>query len=143
MKASISWGSQKQRTIALSSCEAEIVALSEAAKDALYLRNILDELGALPEGTTSMATDNKAAHDLSYNPEHHKRTKHIERRHFFVRECVEDLKLTVPLVKTTENLADFFTKPLPAKTFFNVRNTIMNIKGNHLAEQPKRGARAW
>ena len=104
------------------------MALSEAAKDALYFRKVLDELGALPDKATPLATDNKAARDLSYNPEHHKRTKHVERRHFFVRECVEDLKITVPLVKTTENLADFFTKPLPAKTFFTMRNIIMNIK---------------
>ena len=130
-RACISWGSQKQRTIALSSCEAEIVALSEASKDVLYFRKVMDELQVLPEGATRLATDNKAAHDLSYNPEHHKRTKHVERRHFFVRECVEDMKISVPLVKTTENLADFFTKPLPAKAFFKLRNTIMNIKSEH------------
>ena len=128
--ACISWGSQKQRTIALSSCEAEIVALSEAAKDTLYFRKILEELGVPHAGATRLATDNKAAHDLSYNPEHHKRTKHVDRRHFFIRECVEDMKITVPLVKTTDNLADFFTKPLPAKTFYNMRNAIMNIRSN-------------
>ena len=122
--------------LSLSSCEAEIAALSEAAKDTLYTRTILQEMGVTQQDPTALATDNKAAHDLSYNPEHHKRTKHVERRHFFIRECVEDMKLTVPLVKTTENLADFFTKPLAAKNFFNMRNAIMNIKGDHTEEQP-------
>ena len=136
-KACISWGSQKQRTIALSSCEAEIVALSEAAKDTLYFRKVLEELGTPSKSATALATDNKAARDLAYNPEHHKRTKHVERRHFFIRECVEDMKIAVPLVKTTDNLADFFTKPLPAKTFFTMRNEIMNIKGDHTTAQPK------
>ena len=95
-KAAISWASAKQPTVALSSCEAEIMALSEASKEALGLRGLLDELGVLPAGPTALATDNSAARDLAYNPEYHKRVKHIERRHFFVRECVENFQLVVP-----------------------------------------------
>ena len=45
------------------------------------------------------------------------RTKHIDRRHFFVRECVENMQLRVPFVGTADNAADFFTKPLAAKAF--------------------------
>ena len=71
--------------------------------------------------------DNKAAGDLAYNPEHHPKTKHIDRRHFYVRECVEDLKIRVPFVASHDNLADFFTKPLNAKNFFRLRDIIMNI----------------
>ena len=51
----------------------------------------------------------------------------MERRHFFIRELVEDNKIRVPYVNTADNLADFFTKPLPAKQFFAMRNKIMNI----------------
>eukprot|EP00965_Chrysotila_dentata_P056691 1880533-Pleurochrysis_carterae.AAC.1 len=81
--AAISWSSKKQPTVALSSCEAEIVAASEATKEAVYLRALLADLGyACPE-PTSLALDNKSAIDLAYNPEHHQRTKHINRRHFF------------------------------------------------------------
>ena len=69
----------------------------------------------------------KAAGDLAYNPEHHPKTKHIDRRHFYVRECVEDLKIRVPFVASHDNLADFFTKPLNAKNFFRLRDIIMNI----------------
>ena len=79
--AAISWSSKKQPTIALSSCEAEIMAASEGAKEAIYLRNFLSELGENTDAPTALATDNRAAQDLSYNPEHHARTKHIERRH--------------------------------------------------------------
>ena len=71
--------------------------------------------------------DNKAAGDLAYNPEHHPMTKHIDRRHFYVRECVEDLKIRVPFVASHDNLADFFTTPLNAKNFFRLRDIIMNI----------------
>ena len=53
--------------------------------------------------------------------------KHVERRHFFVRECVENLQIVVPFVASAENLADFFTKVLPPKQFFALRDKIMNV----------------
>ena len=62
---------------------------------------------------TSTATDSKGAHDLSYNPEFHARSKHIKRRHFYVRDMVEEGELIVPLVRTHENPADFLTKAMP------------------------------
>ena len=126
-RAAISWMSKKQPCVALSSCEAEIIAASEAAKEATHLRSFLSELGLGTAPPTSLSVDNQAARDLAYNPEHHARTKHIDRRHFFIREKVEDLTLVVPFVRSAENLADFFTKPLTAKTFFPMRDRIMNI----------------
>ena len=69
--------------------------------------------------------------DLSYNPEHHQRTKHIERRHFYIRECVENMQITVPYVNTLDNLADFFTKPLKPPQFFAMRDQIMNAPRSH------------
>jgi len=126
--AAVSWSSKKQATIALSSCEAEIVALSEAAKEAKYLSEFLEELGFGGTGPTSLATDNSGARDLSYNPEHHERVKHVDRRHFWVRELVETGLIAVPYVNTSDNLADFFTKPLAAKGFFSLRNVLMNVK---------------
>ena len=78
-------------------------------------------------GPSELGTDNKGAHDLSYNPEHHDRTKHVLRRHFFIRDMVEAMELRVPLVSTINNYADFFTKPLKSKAFFALRNKIMNI----------------
>ena len=74
-----------------------------------------------------MFCDNRAAIDSSYNPENHARTKHIDRRHYFIRELVEDGKIVVPFVSSAENLADFFTKPLPAAKFFALRDKIMNV----------------
>ena len=71
--------------------------------------------------------DNKSAIDLAYNPEHHSRTKHIERRHNFIRECVENGRLHEPFVATADNMADFFTKPLANKTFFHMCDKIMNV----------------
>ena len=62
---------------------------------------------------SSLATDSKAARDTSYNPEHQDRVKHVERRHFFICDMVENFEIEVPFVRTDDNLADFFTKLSP------------------------------
>ena len=83
--------------VALSSCESEIMAASEAAKEAVYLDRFVDELGYISVNEPiHLSLDNKAAIDSSYNPENHARTKHIDRRHYFIRELV-DLKRVVLL----------------------------------------------
>ena len=126
--APLCWGSRKQNSIALSSCESEIIALSEAAKDVVHLRKFTRGLvPSLPVEPTVLSTDNKAARDLSYNPEHHGRSKHIARRHFFIRDMVESQEIVVPLVNTHDNDADFFTKPLPPKRFKFLRRKVMNL----------------
>ena len=96
--AAVSWGSKKQDSVALSSCEAEIVALSEAGKECVHLSRFLEELGLGAANPPQLATDNSGARDLSYNPEHHDRVKHVERRHFWIRELVEQQQLVVPFV---------------------------------------------
>eukprot|EP00965_Chrysotila_dentata_P153035 5057706-Pleurochrysis_carterae.AAC.1 len=85
-QAAISWASKKQPSVALSSCEAAIIAASEATKEAVYLRTLLADLDIQTPEPTPLSMDNKSAIDLAYNPEHHQRSKHIDRRHFFVRE---------------------------------------------------------
>ena len=115
------------------------MAASEAAKEAIYLRGFLSELGVGSNEPTEVSVDNQAAQDLAYNPEHHARTKHIERRHFFVRERVESLEISVPFVRSEHNMADFFTKPLPSSTFFRLRDAIMNVPPDARAMSQARG----
>ena len=103
------------------------MAASEATKEAVYLRHFLDELGEGTSEPLSLGVDNKAARDLAYNPEHHQKTKHIERRHFFIREVVESGRIVVPFVASADNLADFFTKALDGPKFFEMRDVIMNV----------------
>ena len=128
--AAISWGSKRQVSVALSSCEAEIMASSEAAKEAVYLKRFAEELEISDGSPLPLHGDNKGARDLAYNPEHHQRSKHIDRRHFYVRETIENGELVVPYVKTDDNLADFFTKSLPPKKFFPLRDKIMNVSSD-------------
>jgi hypothetical protein len=125
--AALSWGSRKQKCVALSSCEAELVALSEATKDVVYSRKFVTGLDkSAIRGPTDLRTDNTAARHVSYNPELHDRMKHVARRHFFVRDMVENFEINVPFVPTKENVADFFTKSLPAPAFFAFRKILMN-----------------
>ena len=130
MNGPIAWSSRKQSSVALSTAEAEIMAASETTKEAVYLKRLLSELGFDSSEAIKLYVDNKAAIDLAYNPEHHERSKHIARRHFFIREKVEDGDIVVPFVKSELNEADFFTKWLPPKIFFAMRKKVMNIKSN-------------
>jgi len=114
--------------VALSSCEAEIMAASEAAKEAVHLTNLATELGADPNPPIDLHIDNRSAIDVAYNPEHHGRMKHVARRHFYVRELVEEHIIRCPYVESAENLADFFTKAQSPGVFKAMRDRIMNVK---------------
>ena len=125
--AALHWGSRKQQSIALSMCEAEIIALSEGAKDMVYFRKLVSGLGAPEQQPSSLSTDSQSARDVSYNPQHHDRMKHVQRRHFFIRDMVESFELEVPFVRTADNVADMFTKPMRnASEFHKLRRVVMN-----------------
>ena len=109
----ISWSSQRQSTVAESTAEAEIVAASEAAKEVIWLSRLLNELSTLKK-IPVIRIDNEAAVRLAENPENHRRTKHIQRKHFFIRELISNGKLEVNRVPAEDQLADGLTKPLPA-----------------------------
>ena len=81
----ITWSSQKQKTIVLSTTETEHVAASECIKDILWLQQLLSDLGESYDYTT-LNIDNQTAIKLNNNPVYHKRTKHIDIKYNFVRE---------------------------------------------------------
>ena len=112
--------------MALSSCEAEIMAASEGTKEAMYLSGHLSEMGLHDGSAIEMGCDNQAAIALANNPEYHDKSKHIKRRHFFVREAVKNEEIVVPYVRTVDNFADFFTMPIVGHNFFRMRDVIMN-----------------
>ncbi|CAA9998103.1 unnamed protein product, partial [Nesidiocoris tenuis] len=112
--AAITWQARKQSTIALSSVEAEYMALTEASKEAVYRRQLLRELKLLDDSNATLIhNDNQGSQLLAKNPIYHGRTKHIDIRHHFVRNCVENGSVKLTYTPTTEMPADILTKPLP------------------------------
>jgi len=108
----ISWSSKKQSSVALSSTEAEYIAGAHAAKEAIWLRRLLTELGLEILTPTSLHIDNQSAIAIAKNPEFHDCTKHIEICHHFLRAKVESKEITLSYIPTGEQLADILTKGL-------------------------------
>ncbi|KAL1582041.1 hypothetical protein WHR41_09299 [Cladosporium halotolerans] len=113
----ISWCSKRQATVALSSCEAEYIALTQATKEAVWLRLLLTELGVPDAEPTRILADNQGAMALAKNPEFHTRTKHIDIQYHFVRQEVGRKRVQLEFVGSEDMLADCLTKALPAKAF--------------------------
>ena len=111
----ISWTSKKQTSIVLSTTQAEYMAMTQAASEILWLRVLLDELGAFAhiEHLSQLNGDNQGALTLAWNPEYHARTKHIDIQRHFVRELVTAEKVHLEYCPTSEMIADIMTKALP------------------------------
>lgn len=122
--AVISWQSKRQPTVALSTCEAEFVGQTHAAKEAIWLRDLLRELGHEQLGATVIYGDNAGAVALSRNPQYHSRTKHIGIQHAWQREKVEDGVIDVQWIETKKQTADGLTKPLPKAAFAEFRHSL-------------------
>ena len=108
---SFSWTSHTQKTIALSSTEAEYMALSDCCRQTVWLKSLLAEIG-IPLRPIPICVDNQGAIFIGSNPVQDKRTKHIGVRYHNVRECVEEKKVELFYIEGSENPADMFTKNL-------------------------------
>jgi hypothetical protein len=115
--APISWRSTTQRSVALSSCEAEFYALADVVKELLWLKQFLTELGVPIDGPIVVGIDNQAAIALAQNPVSHQRTKHIDIRYFFLREHIEAGTIKLQYVNTKDNVADLLTKNVSVIVF--------------------------
>jgi len=120
--------SKKQATVALSTTEAEYIALTQATKEAIWLRSLLGELGFNQYQPTLIKEDNQPAIQLANNPINHNRTKHIDTQYHYVRAKIETKEINVIYTPTNQMTADIFTKPLPQPAFskcikeMNIRN---------------------
>ena len=120
----VTWCSQKQDTVALSSCEAEFMAATEAAKQAIWLQDLVSEITGKKMEKTLIRVDNKSAIALAKNPVFHRRSKHIAKRFHFIREKVEQNEIDVEHVPGTEQKADILTKALARIKFKEMRDMI-------------------
>ncbi|KAE8727985.1 hypothetical protein F3Y22_tig00004899pilonHSYRG00012 [Hibiscus syriacus] len=118
------WMSKKQPIVTLSTCEAEYVAATSCVCHAIWLRNLLKEIGLIQEEPTKVCVDNKSAIALAKNPVFHDRSKHIDIRYHYIRECVARKDVEVEYVKSQDQVADIFTKPLTSEDFLRLRNLL-------------------
>ncbi|GAA5990581.1 hypothetical protein JCM11641_007793, partial [Rhodosporidiobolus odoratus] len=112
LSTAISWLSRRQASVSISSTEAEYIALSEAAREMLWLRQLLRELGFDTTTPLLIRGDNSGSLLLANHPTSHSRTKHIAVHYHFTRELVEEGKIVLKWVPTDEMVADVFTKGL-------------------------------
>lgn len=120
----ISWRSVKQNTVALSSTEAEYMALSNAAQEALFLRHLCEELGIEQKNPTIIHCDNQSAIKLANNPQSISRTRHIDIKYHFIREKVNEGSIKIEYCPTELMKADMLTKSLGQTLFMKHRNAL-------------------
>ncbi|POM78168.1 Integrase catalytic core protein [Phytophthora palmivora] len=114
--APVVWRSTFQKTVALSSTEAEYMAHSNCIKEVVWMRRLLEDIGAEQHGPTVIYEDNQGAKALAKNVGYQARTKHIDIRYHFIREKVASGEIKLTYEESKNQLADFLTKGLLTKT---------------------------
>ncbi|WJZ98697.1 hypothetical protein VitviT2T_017207 [Vitis vinifera] len=115
----VSWKSSKQATVANSTTEAEYIAASEAAKEAVWMKKFISELGVVPsiEEPIPLLCDNNGAIAQAKEPRSHQKSKHVLRRYHLIREIIERGDVKIEKIDGKENAADPFTKALGITQF--------------------------
>lgn len=122
----VAWHSRLIRSVSHSSAEAEYVAASMAAREGIFLRDSIVDLNALPTGPTPMLLDSKSAIDMAFDPVAFKKTKHILRDAFYLRDLVARMVYHPTFVPSADQLADICTKPLPRHVFQAIRDRLLH-----------------
>ena len=108
----ISWKSQKQRIVALSSCEAEYLSLTSAIQEGNFLRQLYADMTNSDKTYVTLNVDNQGAMALATNPVFHQRSKHIDIRYHYIRLEVENKNVILIYVPSEENVTDIFAPPI-------------------------------
>ena len=119
----LSWHSKKQNSVALSTTEAEYIAVGLGCAQVLWMKQTLSDFG-LTYSHVPIKCDNTSAISISKNLVQHSRTKHIEIRHHFLRDHAQKGDITLDFVRTEDQLADIFTKSLNENQFVNFRRQL-------------------
>jgi transposase InsO family protein len=115
--STVSWTTRKQSTVSLSSTEAEYIALSHAVCEAIWIMNIMEDIGYQQDQPMKIYEDNQACIRIAEEPREHKRMKHLDVRYNFIREVIQGGRIQILYVPTNEQLADVMTKGLPSPQF--------------------------
>jgi hypothetical protein len=125
----LAWYSRKQRSVSTSTTEAEYVALCQGSKEAVWLRDLLRELGFAQflgsSKEVQIYSDNQGCIALAKNPEDHARSKHIDVQYHYTRQLVEYGKIKLDYCPTEDMLADVLTKPLGFRMFSSLVQRLM------------------
>ena len=117
------WHSKKQNSISLSTTEAEYIAAGSCCSQLLWMKQMVKDYG-IEQDTMVLYCDNMSAINISKNPVQHSHTKHIDIRHHFICELVEDKTIALEHVETEKQLGDLFTKPLDLQRFEYLRTSL-------------------
>ena len=138
----IDWNCHKQVTVALSSCEAEYMAMGSATQAVLWTTSILRELYMMPVDSNGggdaltvspssvpiLYGDNKSAIAMAINDAMHNRSKHIDIRHHFIRDAITAGRIKIEWVSSQEQIADVLTKTMGAGPFIRLRDMLVEPK---------------
>ncbi len=129
------WGSKLQSTVALSTVEAEYMAISAAVQEVLFLRQLITNLDHAPASSTRMLEDNIGCMALATNPMTTGKTKHIDIRYHFIREVVKSKAVTLEYCPTTDMLADILTK-FSIPTALHLKHVSRMLSGTYYGPSP-------
>jgi hypothetical protein len=119
------WLSKKQTTVALSSAEAEYIAIATITQEIIWMNQYMTELQMKDSSPSIVHCDNQAAIQISTNDTHHSRTKHIDIRFHFVRQAIKNHHIQLEYINTKEQEADINTKGLTSVIYRRLRDKIM------------------
>lgn len=117
----ISWRSKKQPCVALSTAEAEYIALSSAVQEALWIKQLLLDMKEDTKTPITMYEDNQAAINMTKNPNYHGRAKHVDIKYHFIRDQVDKNTVNITYCPTNDMIADILTKGLHKGQFVKLR----------------------
>lgn len=123
----ISWSSKRNSEVAQSSSEAEYRALAEAAKEAQWIRYLLNDMGVKLDKPIIISCDNQSCIKMAKNPVLHTRTKHTEAQCHFIRDYIKKGRIQLEFVCTNDQAADGLPKPLSKTRFNDIINMLQMI----------------
>ena len=126
--AAVTWSSRRQRSVALSSGEAEYYACAEAGKQSVFLRMLLQDLGFPADGPTVIFEDSSTCVSMVNGTAPHGRSRHVRRQYHFIRDLARDGLVELKRIPSSEQVADALTKALSGPLLRRHRDSLMGVR---------------